>query len=114
MPTWDQLERFTTNAGLAVFLVVAFVIGTAYSIRWLGLLLRPHIENWFAKQDKWFDNQIEVSQRVLRWLDAIDQREHRKRKGFISLGRAVHAGAPDEKAAEVKRHIDEMTEHFEE
>jgi glutamate racemase len=112
MPTWEQAEKFIGTTGLAAFLVVCFLFAIAYGVRAAWHFLKPWISRWFEKQIQWFDSQIKLVEQLIDRLRNHDSYEEKKRKAFLALGRAVHAASPDEKAAMVKRHIDEMHEHF--
>ena len=112
MPSWDQAEKFIGTTGLAAFLVVCALFCFAYGLRAAWQFMKPWIARWFEKQIEWFDSQIKLVNQLLDRLHSHDTYEEKKKKAFISLGKAVHAAAPDDKAAKVKVHIDEMHDHF--
>jgi hypothetical protein len=112
MPTWEQAERFITTSGLAALLVLAFIAGVACAVRGAWHFGKPLIEKWFNKQTEWFDKQITLVDSIITQLTHFKEGERSQNRAMASLGRAIQAASPDEKAVIVKKHIDEMHTHL--
>lgn len=112
LPSWDQIERFIGTTGLAAFLVLAAMFGVSVGVRAAWFFLKPMIADWFTKQLKWFEKQIELVEQLITRMHNSDEYEASKRRAFISLGKAVHASADDDKKPTVKQHIDDMRMHL--
>jgi hypothetical protein len=114
MPSWEQVDRFIATTGLAAFLVLAAMFGIAFAVRAAWFFFKPLIADWFAKQLRWFEKQIELVETLIKRLHNSDDYEDSKRKAFVSLGKAVLASADEDKRRDVKNHIDDMRQHLNE
>jgi hypothetical protein len=113
MPTWTEAERFITTTGLAVFIVVVTIIGFAIAVRAAWSFVKPLIASWFAEQVKWFQAQTALMAEFIAYMQLTTKQHRQDRKAFISLGRAIHESASDEKKPAVKIHVDDLAQHFE-
>lgn len=104
-PTWQQIEHFVMNAGLAVFLVVFFVVvgfaAIIYGVRAVWLFFRPRFDEGFTKHFGLID---ELTLRVKTESDD----EERTRRAIGHVGRAVEAIAPEDRRPVVRAHIEAL------
>lgn len=113
MPTFEQAERFINTTGLAAFIVVVFIFSVAFGIRGAWQFLKPHIARWFDEQIRWFQAQTALMAEFIAYMQLMTKQHRQDRKAFISLGRAIHESASDEKKPAVKIHVDDIAQHFE-
>lgn len=104
-PTWEQIEHFVMNAGLAVFLVVFAVVmgfsGVAWATRTVWRFFRPRLEQGF-------DKHFALIDKLMLRVETESDDEERTRRAIGHVGRAVKALAPDDRKHIVDTHIEAL------